>query len=158
MPKKPCISCGKEFEAKRDELHELGFPHLPDDAASVAVYVKVPNKPPECFVRGSYLFWHTICTDCGEKFAEASRDAIVVQALVDLLGWYVRQGIDLKKATDEAAHRLLSKEVAEESIRQLNDAWIHVLNSNGFVDMEDADGANKTAILALIKDRLAQKR
>lgn len=96
MPAKKsnCVSCGKEFEVERDKLHEDGFPHTPNNAASIAVGVCLPNS-----IAGQN-FWHTICRECGEKFVEAARDPVVVQALIDLLGWYVRQGIDLKACVD----------------------------------------------------------
>ncbi len=89
-----CISCGKEFEVDRDDLHEAGFPHRPDNAASIGVGVNLPNS------LSGQNFWHTLCVKCAERFVEAARDPVVVQALVDLLGWYVRQGIDLKKTVD----------------------------------------------------------
>lgn len=99
-----CVSCGIEFECETDELHEAGFPHRPDGAASINISIQcqLPNVEGSSFPVGpsGYGFWHTICLDCGRKFHEATYDPLVLRALVDLLGWYVRQGIDLKTSVD----------------------------------------------------------
>lgn len=109
--KKDCVACGKEFEYEISELHDLGFPHRPDGAASIAVSVQYQTEgfPPDRPGNGGYSFWHTICSGCGVKFSDAARDPVVIQALVDLLGWYVRQGVDLKKAIDEIKKKALAQ-------------------------------------------------
>lgn len=97
--KSKCVVCGESFECTKDELQELGFTSPPSDAASIHIHIGMPSSWERS--RSQFSYWHTICPTCGEGFADAARDNIVLQGLVDLLGWYVRQALDLKKAVDQ---------------------------------------------------------